>query len=128
MNKFLFLATTVCMLFVFPARVLSVGLPPPPSKETLDKLKQMGDENLQKYGDGGVTLVNGEYVISTKAPPVLPTNTPVPTLVPTATPTPMPTLTPTPQPVPVVVMKKTQTIFASVWQFFSRIFGSSKGK
>jgi hypothetical protein len=125
MNKFIFFGITLYILFIFPAYILSAGLPPPPSKETLDKLRQMGEENLKRYGDGGVTLVNGEYVIAAKATPIPPTSTPTPTPLPTVTPTPKPTLTPTPQPIPVVIMAKTQNMLSTLWQFFSGFFHAS---
>lgn len=120
----LFLSISIYLLFLFPSHIYSVGLPPPPSKETLDSLKQMGDENLARYGDGGVTLVNSEYVINPKINQILPTSTPTPP--PTSTPMPKPTLIPTPQPASVIVITKTKNIFVSIWHFFQNFFMPSK--
>lgn len=84
----------------------------------------MGDENLARYGDRGVTLVNGEYVINPKINQILPTSTPTP--LPTSTPMPKPTLIPTPQPASVIVITKTKNIFVSIWHFFQNFFMPSK--
>lgn len=108
------------------------AMPPTPSQETLNELRRLGDENLQKYGDGGVVMIDGEYVIlkPTTPPPVATlTPTPIPTAA-TPVPTAVPTLTPIPTKTPIQQIKATVArfnIFAFLQNaFFNLFFGKKK--
>jgi len=93
----------VITLITFVANLVSVSAinaesppyPEPPSDEQKAKWKELGDENLEKYGSGTSQPVgNTQAVQPTLAPTTLPTATTTPTLEPTKQLTEPPTIIP----------------------------------
>ncbi|OGK62613.1 hypothetical protein A2334_03425 [Candidatus Roizmanbacteria bacterium RIFOXYB2_FULL_38_10] len=112
------IANLVCAFLT--RQIIAAGLPPPPSQETLDRLREMGRQNELKYGAGPVSN------FATVTPRILPTATPTPSPLPTITPSPKPTLTPSPKPLPVQAVHKVQNTFSSIWRFIMGIFSTRK--
>ncbi len=91
----------VISLIIFVANLVSVSAinaesppyPEPPSDEQKAKWKELGDENLRKYGSGtSQPVVNTQAIQPTVAPTALPTATTTPTPDPTKQPTVTPTI------------------------------------
>lgn len=71
---------------------VEASYPEPPSQEQLDKWRQMGEENLRKYGSGE------SQPTSAPVKKIIPTQKPIVTSVPTM----MPTSEPSTQPSPII--------------------------
>ena len=81
----------------------SAPYPPTPTKETLEKLRELGRQNELRYGRGGTTNLS----------PV----TKTPTLTLTPTPTILPTSTPTPTPTTKQITNQLQELWVKIWSF-----------
>ncbi len=81
--------------------ILAVGLPPTPTQETLERLREMGRQNELKYGSGTEEQIQ-------------------PTASPTPTPTPIPTKIPKPTKIPTPI-PKSQQIKQQFMNFFHKM-------